>query len=91
MQRNIYISSFVLFFVQSFTVLNILIFFAREAFERNFFMLKTMAVHGLSGISSGLFNSNHSQYLKKTVYQYYHKEIDSKAVSLYFGQLLNNH
>ena len=45
----------------------------------------------LSGISSGLFNSNHSQYLKLAAFQNYSEKIGSEAAPLYLGQLLNNH
>jgi hypothetical protein len=89
MQRNIRISFLVLFFIPSYAGLNI------NGITLKVFRLlnkfKVSLNSELSRISSGLFNSNHSQYIKDTAYQNYRKVIDPKAVLLYFGQLLINH
>jgi hypothetical protein len=72
MQRNIRISFFVLFFIPSFTGLSIITNNIQKAFK-HFCMLKAYLNSVFSRISSGLFNFNHSQYLKDTVYQNYHE------------------
>jgi hypothetical protein len=88
MQRSISISLFILLFIPSFAGIN-------EGITQKIFKLfsnvKNKIILGSSEISSGLFNSNHSQYLKDAVYQRYLEMKESKNCVFFFGQLLINH
>jgi len=90
MQRNIIrISFFILFFIPFYS--GLYLDFAYQRVFKLFQKLKKNFNLKLTEISSDLFNSNHSQYLKNAAFQYYPGRIDSQAVCLYYGQLLINH
>lgn len=88
MQRSISISLFVLLFIPSFAGINKGI---TQKILKLLSKVKANIHFGFSKISSGLFNSNHSQYLKDAVYQRYLEMKESQNCVFFFGQLLINH
>jgi len=90
MLRNIVrISFFILFFIPSYA--GLYFDFANQNIFKFFQKLKENFNFKLKAILSGLFNSNHSQYLKDAVYQRYLEMKESKNCVFFFGQLLINH
>jgi hypothetical protein len=90
MQRNIRISFFVLYFILSDTGIKI-IDYIQQAFQYIFYILKAGLNAGFPKISSELFKSNHSKYLKDAAYQNYLEKVAIKVALLGFGQPLINH
>jgi len=90
MQRNIIrISFFILFFIPLYA--GLYFDFANQNVFKLFQKLKENFNFKVTAFLSGLFNSNHPQYLKNAVNKNYLERIAPTTVALYFGQLLINH